>query len=56
MMMREKVILKEQYLEAGADRMANLGDELLKAGRTEDLRRVFSDPVYREKLFKEFNI
>ena len=65
---REKEILKEQYLEAGrkegrsegetigAEKMARLGDQLLKAGRTEDLRRVFSDPVYREKLFKEFNI
>ncbi|MBQ3316581.1 MAG: hypothetical protein IJG69_01385 [Spirochaetales bacterium] len=65
---KEKEILKEQYLEAGrkegrsegetigADRMASLGDQLMKAGRTEDLKRVFSDPAYREKLFKEFNI
>ncbi|MBQ4501448.1 MAG: hypothetical protein II962_06385, partial [Spirochaetales bacterium] len=64
----EKEILKEQYLEAGrkegrsegetigADRMASLGDQLMKAGRTEDLKRAFSDPGYREKLFQEFNI
>ena len=65
---KEKEILKEQYLEAGrkegrsegetigADRMASLGDQLMKAGRTEDLKRAFSDPGYREKLFQEFNI
>ena len=40
----------------GADRMASLGDLLLKKGRTEDLKRSFSDPAYREQLFKEFGI
>ena len=40
----------------GADRMASLGDLLLKKGRTDDLRRSFSDPDYREQLFKEFGI
>ena len=40
----------------GADRMASLGDLLLKKGRTDDLRRSFSDPAYREQLFKEFGI
>ena len=40
----------------GADKMASLGDLLLKKGRTEDLKRSFSDPAYREQLFKEFGI
>ena len=43
-------------LAEGADRMASLGDLLLKKGRTEDLKRSFSDPAYREQLFKEFGI
>ena len=40
----------------GADRMARLGDQLLKAGRTEDLQKAFSDAEYRQQLFKEFGI
>ena len=52
----EKEVLKEQYLEAGADRMGALGTILLKEGRTEDLQKAFTDSAYREKLFKEFGI
>ncbi len=43
-------------LAEGADRMASLGDLLLKKGRTDDLKRSFSDLAYREQLFKEFGI
>ncbi|MBQ3829534.1 MAG: hypothetical protein II813_01270 [Spirochaetales bacterium] len=45
-----------QGLEKGAERMASLGDQLLKTGRTEDLKRSFVDSAYREQLFKEFGI
>ena len=40
----------------GADRMANLVAMLLKAGRTDDLQKASTDPVYREQLFKELGI
>ena len=65
---RENKILKKQYyaagmekglekgMEKGADRMGVLGSILLKEGRTEDLQKAFTDPAYREKLFKELGI
>ncbi len=69
---RENKILKKQYyaagmekglekgmekgMEKGADRMGALGSILLKDGRTEDLQKAFTDPAYREKLFKELGI
>ena len=53
---RENKILKKQYLEEGADRMASLVAMLLKAGRIDDLQKASTDASYREKLFKEFGI
>ena len=40
----------------GADRMASLVAMLLKTGRTDDLQKASTDPVYRGQLFKEFGI
>ena len=36
--------------------MASLVAMLLKEGRTDDLQKASTDPVYREQLFKEFGI
>ena len=46
----------EQGREEGADRMASLVAMLLKTGRTDDLQKASTDPVYRGQLFKEFGI
>ena len=47
---------RAEGLAMGADRMASLVEMLLKAGRTDDLQKASTDPVYRENLFKEFGI
>ena len=47
---------RAEGLAMGADRMASLVEMLLKAGRTDDLQKASTDPVYREQLFKEFGI
>ena len=47
---------EEKGRTEGADRMASLVEMLLKAGRTDDLQKASTDPVYREQLFKEFGI
>ena len=46
----------EQGRAEGADRMASLVAMLLKTGRTDDLQKASTDPVYRGQLFKEFGI
>lgn len=47
---------REVGRKEGAEKMGELGSLLLAAGRTEDLKKSFSDSDYRNKLFKEFGI
>ena len=53
---REKEILKEQYLEAGADRLGRLMTALKEAGRVDDAFKAAEDLALRKHLFKEFGI
>ena len=57
---KDRELFRKDCLEEGraegADRMARLVEMLLKAGRTDDLQKASTDPVYREQLFKEFGI
>ena len=40
----------------GIEKMAELTEKLLDAGRTEDIRRAAKDKAYREKLMKEYQL
>lgn len=40
----------------GEDRLASLCQLLSDAGRTEDMKRVWSDHAFREECFKEFDL
>ena len=46
----------QKGLEQGKNHLALLIGRLLEAGRMDDLKRVSSDEVYREKLLKEFGL
>ena len=52
----EQEVLREQYLEAGADRLGSLITKLLSQNRLDDVQKVSVDSAYREQLFKEFGI
>ena len=45
-----------QGVTKGEDRMAVLFSKLIQSGRVEDAFRAAEDPVYRNKLFMEFQL
>ena len=47
---------REEGREEGEARFASLSEKLFDAGRTEDLKKCFSDSEIREKLYKEFGL
>ena len=53
---RNRELGMAQGMAQGEERFRALVDSMLKAGRTDDLQRVVSDPVYREEQYKVFNI
>ena len=44
---------REESLELGENRLAELLQTLMDAGRNEDMRRAISDPEYRKQLYLE---
>ena len=44
---------REEGLELGENRLAELLQTLMDAGRNEDMRRAISDPEYRKQLYLE---
>ena len=40
----------------GEKKLADLIQKLLETGRNEDIARVTSDPLYRKRLYEEFQI
>ena len=40
----------------GENKLADLFEKLLSAGRVEDAKKASSDPTYRERLYKELGI
>lgn len=42
--------------EKGERKFANLTGKLLSAGRIEDVKKASADPMYRKKLYEEFQI
>lgn len=50
-----KIGLKEGMKE-GEERLSRLIQALLHAGRTEDMQLALSNPEYREKLYREYNL
>ena len=60
----EREMLRQEFLEIGrsegrkleAERMGSLMTKLKSLGRVDDAFRAASDSVYRESLYKEFNL
>ena len=46
----------EEGRKAGEQRLSQLIQALLHAGRTEDMHLALSNPEYREKLYRENNL
>lgn len=46
----------QQGLRKGEIRLAELLRILMDAGRTEDVNRVVTDPIYREQLYHEYEL
>lgn len=44
---------REEGLELGENRLAELLQTLMDTGRNEDVRRAISDPEYRKQLYLE---
>ena len=47
---------RKEGLKAGEQRLSQLIQALLHAGRTEDMQLALSNPEYREKLYREYNL
>ena len=46
----------EKGMEKGESKFADLTGKLLSAGRIEDVKKASADPIYRKKLYEEFQI
>jgi hypothetical protein len=47
---------EEKGMEKGESKFADLTGKLLSAGRIEDVKKASADPIYRKKLYEEFQI
>ncbi len=47
---------RKEGLKAGEQRLSQLIQALLHADRTEDMQLALSNPEYREKLYREYNL
>ena len=44
----------EEGLAEGENRVVQLMQKLMDAGKTEEMKRALSDPAYRERLYQEY--
>ena len=54
--MEEREEGRKEGLKAGEQRLSQLIQALLHADRTEDMQLALSNPEYREKLYREYNL
>ena len=45
---------REEGLAEGENRVVQLMQKLMDAGKTEEIKRALSDPAYREQLYQEY--